>query len=121
MLGESSRQGSPPVPWPECGELDIMERINGRAEGVGTPHCGKGDSCGAFTKSTPLADNGWHAWAVEVDRSAGDWQTQTVTWMLDETVYNRITGADVKDEAAWRAIAHSPLYFILNVAVGGNW
>lgn len=119
MLGESSRQGTP---WPECGELDIMERINGNAQGHGTPHCGPGDMpCGFMTKTVPLPDNGWHIWALEVDRTNGDWQQQTITWFLDETKYNSVTGADMKEEAIWKSVAHSPLYFIVNVAVGGNW
>ncbi|KAK4148559.1 concanavalin A-like lectin/glucanase domain-containing protein [Chaetomidium leptoderma] len=119
MLGESSRQGTP---WPECGELDIMERINGELEGHGTPHCGPGDvPCGAMTKTVPLPDNGWHTWSIDVDRSDKDWKAQSITWMLDETKYNHVTGADMKDEGIWKSVAHSPLYFILNVAVGGDW
>ncbi|KAK3302878.1 concanavalin A-like lectin/glucanase domain-containing protein [Chaetomium strumarium] len=119
MLGESSRQG---VPWPECGELDIMERINGDAKGHGTPHCGKGDvPCGALTKTVPLGDNGFHTWALEVDRTDPDFNKQSINWFLDQTKYNTVTGADVKDEGIWKTIAHSPMYFILNIAVGGNF
>ncbi len=119
MLGESSRQGTP---WPECGELDIMERINGDMTGHGTPHCGPGDvPCGAMTKEVPLPDNGYHVWAIEIDRTNPDWTAQSVTWFLDSTQYNVMTGADTKDEAIWKSVAHSPMYFILNVAMGGNW
>ncbi len=118
MLGDSSRQGTG---WPECGELDIMERINGEASGHGTPHCGAADECGVFTKTVPLPDNGFHDWAIEVDRTNADWKAQTITWLMDENKYNTITGTDLKEEAIWKSVAHSPLYFILNVAVGGNW
>lgn len=119
MLGESSRKGTP---WPECGELDIMERINGMLEGHGTPHCGDiSDPCGGKTKTTPLADNDWHTWAIEVDRKNKDWKQQEVRWMLDDKEYNKMSGADLGDEKLWASVAHSPFYFILNVAVGGNW
>ena len=119
MLGESSRQG---MPWPECGELDIMERINGDARGHGTLHCGLGDvPCGAMTESVPLPDNGWHTWALEIDRSVADWNAQSVSWFLDDNKYSVVKGSDVKDEGIWEALAQSPMYFILNVAVGGNW
>ncbi|KAH6651041.1 concanavalin A-like lectin/glucanase domain-containing protein [Chaetomium tenue] len=118
-LGGSSREG---VPWPECGELDIMERKNGEPTGHGTPHCGPGDSpCGGLTKSVKLADNGWHTWAIEVDRTDGDWKKQTIRWLLDDKEYNKVSGEDMEKEEIWKSVAHSPHYFILNVAVGGNW
>ncbi|KAK3904042.1 concanavalin A-like lectin/glucanase domain-containing protein [Staphylotrichum tortipilum] len=120
MLGESSRHGTP---WPECGELDIMERINGEKKGHGTPHCGPGDvPCGMMTKEVPLEDvGGWHFWVVEVDRRSPDWKEQAVVWYLDGKEYNRMTGERVGDEGIWKAIAQSPMYFVVNVAVGGNW
>ncbi|AEO60389.1 glycoside hydrolase family 16 protein [Thermothelomyces thermophilus ATCC 42464] len=118
MLGQSSREGTP---WPECGELDIMERKNGEPTGHGTPHCGTGDSCGGLTKSVPLDGNGWHTWAIEIDRTNKNWADQTISWFLDDNKYNSIKGSDVQDEDTWKAIAHSPMYFILNIAVGGDW
>ena len=100
-----------------------MERINGEAKGHGTPHCGPGDvPCGMMTKSVDLPDvAGWHFWIVEVDRRSGDWREQAVNWYLDGREYNRMTGASVGDEGIWKAIAQSPMYFVVNVAVGGNW
>jgi len=32
-----------------------------------------------------------------------------------------VYGRDVGDEASWNALANSPMYIILNVAVGGSW
>ena len=37
VLGNSLRSGTP---WPACGELDIMETVNGQLSGYGTIHCG---------------------------------------------------------------------------------
>ncbi|KAK4246829.1 glycoside hydrolase [Corynascus novoguineensis] len=119
MLGQSSRDKG--IPWPECGELDIMERKNGEPTGHGTPHCGKGNTCGHLTKSTPLDGNGWHTWAIEIDRTKENWEEQAIRWFLDDKNYNTVTGADIENEDTWKSVAHSPLYFILNVAVGGNW
>lgn len=117
MLGDSMRHGTS---WPQCGELDIMERINSEPLGHGTPHCGKNDECGASTVAVPLRDNGWHNWAMEIDRTKKDFRQQTITWKLDGKAYNSIDGAKVGEEN-WKALAHSPLYIILNVAVGGTW
>jgi beta-glucanase (GH16 family) len=36
LLGNSIRSGTG---WPACGELDIMETVNGQLTGYGTAHC----------------------------------------------------------------------------------
>ncbi len=36
MLGDSIRHGTP---WPACGELDVLETVNGALTGYGTMHC----------------------------------------------------------------------------------
>lgn len=36
MLGQSLREGGS---WPACGELDVMETVNGALRGYGTAHC----------------------------------------------------------------------------------
>jgi beta-glucanase (GH16 family) len=36
LLGDSIRHGTN---WPACGELDIMETVNGQLTGYGTIHC----------------------------------------------------------------------------------
>lgn len=36
MLGHAIRRS---VPWPACGEIDIMETVNGQLKGHGTGHC----------------------------------------------------------------------------------
>lgn len=119
-LGESGRQET--VPWPECGELDIMETKNGEPLNYATPHCGKGDSCGSLSRTTELKDLAqFHTYAIDVDRKNADWKAQTITWLLDGSKYRTVSGAEVADEATWASIAHSPMYFILNVAVGGDW
>jgi beta-glucanase (GH16 family) len=36
LLGDSLRRGGS---WPACGELDILETVNGQLTGYGTAHC----------------------------------------------------------------------------------
>lgn len=36
LLGDSIRHGTP---WPACGELDVLETVNGQLTGYGTIHC----------------------------------------------------------------------------------
>jgi len=122
MLGDSYRHG---VIWPNCGELDIMERKNGEMVGHGTPHCDvDGENrCGWETRHVELTEpvGEWHTWAMDVDRTDADWMRQKVVWMLDGRVYNEVTGETIGNEATWKTLAHSPLFFIVNVAVGGRW
>jgi len=124
LLGESIRFGTP---WPQCGELDIMETINGAPTAYGTVHCGspQGGPCNepvGRPSTIHLGDNGWHRWAIRFDRTkGGDWRGETIQWSLDGNVYNTMRGADIGDQAVWSTLAHSPMFIVLNVAVGGNW
>jgi hypothetical protein len=58
---------------------------------------------------------------VVIDRRAGSWKEEKITWLLDGTPFHSITGATLNDEGTWGTLAHSPMYVLLNVAVGGNW
>ncbi|WP_209329947.1 family 16 glycosylhydrolase [Lunatimonas salinarum] len=115
MLGESITE----VSWPACGEIDIMEMVGGNASGRddtvhGTVHW---DNNGSYSyrggkKTLPdgakLADN-FHVYSVI-------WDESKITWLLDDEVYHeQDISPDSMDE--FRA----PFFFILNVAVGGNW
>lgn len=124
MLGDAIRHGTE---WPLCGELDIMESVSGDGKAYGTAHCGPtadGGPCHEPTgngASTALPTDGFHQWGLQVDRTAGDWRAQTITWMLDGKPWRDLKGSDVGDEGIWATLAHSPLYVLLNVAVGGDW
>lgn len=124
MLGDSIRHGTG---WPACGELDIMETVNGQLTGYGTAHCdvypggicNEGNGIGG---SVGIPDQSWHTWRVVFDRTAApNWQAESVTWYMDGRQFHQVTGSRIGNEAVWKALCHSPLYFILNVAVGGNW
>ncbi|KAH8660525.1 putative endo-1,3(4)-beta-glucanase [Xylariales sp. PMI_506] len=124
MLGEVLRQGGS---WPECGELDIMEMIDGVLTGYGTAHCDvyPGGICNEGTglsASTGVPDYEWHTWRIIWNNTPTDWTQQTITWYLDGVAYHTISGANMQgNEAVWNTLAHSNMYFILNVAVGGSW
>jgi beta-glucanase (GH16 family) len=125
LLGDSIRHG---VPWPQCGEIDIMETVNGAPTAYGTVHCGvsQGGPCNepiGRGGTVGLPDNGWHTWTLQIDLEAGrgNWQNEVIRWMKDGGVYHTLTGAQIGDQGIWNALTHSPLFMILNVAVGGNW
>jgi beta-glucanase (GH16 family) len=124
LNGASNRHHG--VEWPECGEIDVMENINGQTEGFGTAHCGimNGGPCQepvGLSAGITIPDLDYHIWRVIWNRQSDDWLEQSITWYMDGAQYHQITGTTVGNQSAWIAMAQSPLYLILNVAVGGNW
>ncbi|KAH7014545.1 concanavalin A-like lectin/glucanase domain-containing protein [Microdochium trichocladiopsis] len=123
MLGQALRQGTG---WPACGELDILETVSGRLTGYGTVHCDvyPGGICNegnGIGSSIGIPDQSWHTWRLEWDRTSNNWQTEAIRWSMDGNVYQTLTGSRIGNQNVWNSLAHSPFYFILNMAVGGNW
>lgn len=122
-MGDAIRNG---VQWPACGELDIMETVNGILTGHGTVHCDvyPGGICNegnGIGSSVGIPDQGWHTWRLEIDRRSSNFQDQSLNWYMDGVHFHQVTGARIGNANVWAALAHSPLFFLLNVAVGGTW
>ncbi len=103
------------TPWPQCGEIDIME-LRGQEPHIinGTLH-GPGYSGGnSVTKSYALAnsrfDVDFHIFAVE-------WDQDKIDFFVDDYLYQRLKRKDVSGE--W--VYDQPFYILLNLAVGGNY
>lgn len=122
LLPQALRQGT--ESWPTCGELDILETIDGVLTGYGTVHCGTECNDDAADEglqaSIGIPDDGAHVWRLEWDRTSGNWATETIKWSMDGTVFHTITGSQFA-ESVWANLAHQPYYVILNMAVGGSW
>lgn len=103
------------TPWPQCGEIDIMEQ-RGQEPYInhGSVH-GPGYSGGAaITKAYGLTegrfDTDFHIYAIE-------WGTDYIDYFVDNFLYQRITPAGVTGD--W--VYDHPFFIIMNVAVGGNY
>ena len=106
-----------------------IETVNGLPTAYGTTHCGNGDRGGPCNEpngrggTVGLGGNGWHTWTLQIDRTnaGGDWRGEVIRWLVDGRVFHQMSGADIGDQGIWSTLAHSPMFMILNVAVGGNW
>jgi beta-glucanase (GH16 family) len=103
MLGDNIST----VSWPACGEIDIMEHVNSETKIYGTIHY---DSVGhRYYGGTKACDvTNWHVYGLE-------WNATKLMWFLDGVKYYETTINAARSEL------NNPFYFLLNVAIGGNW
>jgi hypothetical protein len=113
MLGNNIDQ----VNWPACGEIDIMELLGQEPNKIyGTLHWGtapvghpsKGSN---YVLSTGSFDQKFHVYSLI-------WLKDQVQIYVDDILYNTVTTANTAGNAY---PFNSDFFFILNVAVGGNW
>ncbi|KUI74123.1 Glucan endo-1,3-beta-glucosidase A1 [Cytospora mali] len=121
MMGDSIHHGTD---WPACGEVDIFETVNKDGTVYGTVHC-TASACypngEQGLQGSTATDDDWHTYAVKIDRTSNDWTTESISWMKDGNTFFTVTGATIGEQASWSTLAHSPLYLIINLAVGGSW
>jgi hypothetical protein len=108
--------------WPGIGEIDVMENVNGRPTAFSTLHCGvaSGGPCNETngiggTKDDPTLQDGFHTYAMELDRSIAPNQLR---FYLDGVNYFTIVQTQVPDDV-WQAATDHGFFVILNVAMGG--
>ena len=112
MLGGDLLDG---VPWPECGEIDIMEfrgdipdQATSAIHGPTTP---QGSGLGArYLSVTPLSD-GYHTYAIE-------WKKNSIDFIVDGRVNGTYTS---RDTGARGWVYNQEFFIILNLAMGGTY
>jgi beta-glucanase (GH16 family) len=113
MLGTDIDQN----PWPQSGEIDIMENVGRLPNQVfGTLH-GPGYSGGqsygkVYDLGRPVADD-YHIFAVE-------WQPDKIVWTIDGIPYFTATPNDAFLQGKQWVYNH-PFFILMNVAIGGNF
>jgi beta-glucanase (GH16 family) len=103
------------TPWPNCGEIDILENIGKEPSTIhGTVHgpgySGANGIGGPYTLSSGKFADDFHTFAVE-------WDPQEIRWFVDGEQYFSVDPGRVSGD--W--VFDHPFFMILNLAVGGNW
>jgi beta-glucanase (GH16 family) len=113
-------------PWPQCGEIDVMEYVGDRPTvvlgSVHGPGYNAGDSISReYILENDRFDEGFHVFGIE-------WGPDYINYYVDGDLYNTITPETTEEEAiTFNAPANSgewvfnrPFYIIINMAVGGD-
>jgi beta-glucanase (GH16 family) len=105
------------VGWPACGEIDIMENIgreprvnHGSLHGPGYPRDGA-TALYELPNRHPLY-KAFHRFAIE-------WSPEKIEFFVDGVSYETVTAGSLPAGASW--VFKRPFFFLLNVAVGGDW
>ena len=107
--------------WPQSGEIDMMEDVNGLNEASQTLH-DAANSPGHGLIACPGAGSGcqtgYHTYSVIIDRTNAS--AETLQFLMDGTVESTITEASVGTTAWQQAIDHG-FFIIFDLAMGGNY
>lgn len=104
-------------PWPEAGEIDIMEyRGQNPTIVVGSVHGPGYSGAEAVTWGYDLEDDrfdtGFHIFGIE-------WGPDFVNYYVDDVLYNQITPNDIPEGSEW--VFDKPFFILINLAVGGDF
>lgn len=105
-------------PWPQHGEIDIMESVNDMRAVDFNAHQPLDDG-GDWELALPAARlPGGTTWAGEFHVFAVDWTADELVWSVDGIELARTSRDDVPDGGRW-VVDRSPQVVVLNLAVGG--
>jgi len=122
-----------PGSWPEHGEIDIMEDVNGLSEHSATFNCGntvqrnpdgslgpchEPGGLGSGLLPCPGCQDGFHTYSIVIDRR--DPSDQQVRWYLDGRMFFRVGERQVGAKPWVEAVDHG-FSIGLELAIGGSY
>ena len=117
MLGANINENGGDTPWPQCGEIDILELYGSKDDGVieANIHYADADEKHAYMgevsyhlKSGKFADD-FHIFELE-------WNEKEITWSVDGDQFASfsLTSKELTE-------FHKEFFLLFNIAVGGEW
>jgi hypothetical protein len=104
------------TPWPACGEIDIMELLGHQPNKTyGTMHWGQAGQGSTHIGDSYVLSNGdfsdkFHVFSIV-------WDSGKIVWYVDNVKYFTGNKSSVNGNYPF----DKPFFFLLNVAIGGNW
>ena len=104
------------TPWPACGEIDIMELLGHEPQKTyGTIHWGAAGGAsthigGNYSLPSLTFNDKFHLFSLK-------WEADKMTFLIDDVVYFTANKSQVNGNYPF----DKPFFFIMNLAVGGNW
>ncbi|MFT6320271.1 MAG: beta-glucanase (GH16 family) [Granulosicoccus sp.] len=104
--------------WPACGEIDIMELVGHEPNKAnGTAHWGNQGNPSTYQGNAFTLPAG-EKYSDEFHVFSIIWENNSIKWLMDDQQFFSITDGNVTNTAY---PFNDNFFFILNVAVGGNW
>ncbi len=115
MLGDNFDK----VGWPACGEIDIIEAVNSENIVYGTNHWANGSEYATYGNNTGNYRDQKHEMDItQFHTYKFTWDEKYIRMFVDDFMYHEILVEGNKGDTEE---FHKPFFFLLNVAVAGNW
>ena len=115
MLGENFDT----VGWPACGEIDIIESVNSENIVYGTNHWANGSEYATYGNNTGNYRDQQHKMDItQFHTYKFTWDEKYIRMFVDDFMYHEIL---IEGNQGDTEEFHKPFFFLLNVAVAGNW
>lgn len=117
MLGANIDENGGDTPWPQCGEIDILELYGTKDDAAIEANLHHADESGAHAMmgaATFKLEQGKFADAFHVFEL--EWDANKISWLVDGKPF-----ASTQISSDERSEFHEEFFILLNVAVGGTW
>lgn len=115
MLGQNIDE----VSWPACGEIDIIETINDENIVYGTHHWQYNGNHASYGNNTgDYRNQKFELDITQFHTYKFTWDEKYIRMFVDDFMYHEIL---IEGNEGDTEEFHKPFFFLLNVAVAGNW
>ena len=115
MLGQNIDE----VSWPACGEIDIIEAVNSENKIYGTNHWANGSEYATYGNNTgDYRNQKFELDITQFHTYKFTWDEKYIRMFVDDFMYHEIL---IEGNEGDTEEFHKPFFFLLNVAVAGNW